>query len=343
MAFPFLALPREIRDEVYKYFVLFDTDPPPLPSAERHLYWESLNPVSLDLSILRVNKQIHEEAARILYSQNVFTIKITVHGVPAHLALKVPPKEDRPLGYETRLDESVSVSYHSLWEETNYCHIVDQDHDETRKWYASNYCKPPYTRLDSEPSLPPSPRYRHLLRNIRVEITVLRVEDRIPGWSDEHDEVFRRRAKTILIPAVHKLRDTLRHDGAKGDVCIDVEIYIDLTGLFPTKHADPPSVGEVNGLHEKFVKETVYTIWPFTVVDEWKCNVRLKQPTDQRFDELKDAALRECGRDIHGTQADPGEQRWFEKLEFDDGLSWAMNGKRFVLIKPTDAGSGEPS
>lgn len=79
-------LPREIRDEIYKLVVLIGRPPPPSTLEEyfandrRQLSSGSdPKPISINLSIIRVNKQIHEEAAYIFYSQTVFPVRIGIY------------------------------------------------------------------------------------------------------------------------------------------------------------------------------------------------------------------------------------------------------------------------
>ncbi|KAK6513196.1 hypothetical protein TWF506_009359 [Arthrobotrys conoides] len=82
----FLGLPREIRDEVYKYLLLFDNVPRiasrtpralarlmPMVQHDKPVFRK---PVSVQNAILAVNKQIHDEAAEIFYGFNTFVVRI---------------------------------------------------------------------------------------------------------------------------------------------------------------------------------------------------------------------------------------------------------------------------
>ncbi|KAF3170546.1 hypothetical protein TWF225_004217 [Orbilia oligospora] len=80
----FLGLPREIRDEVYKYLLLFEPTPKTTsltPLARAMLMAQRdkpvfRKPVSVQNAILCVNKQIHDEAAEIFYGFNTFAVRI---------------------------------------------------------------------------------------------------------------------------------------------------------------------------------------------------------------------------------------------------------------------------
>ncbi|KAK6334736.1 hypothetical protein TWF718_010184 [Orbilia javanica] len=93
--FPFLSLPREIRDEIYTHLLVFDSEPLPLESTEafgkptqayspfgewRRRVSPIFERVSTNLSILRVNRQIHNEASEIFYGRNIFPIRILIDG-----------------------------------------------------------------------------------------------------------------------------------------------------------------------------------------------------------------------------------------------------------------------
>ncbi|KAF3111340.1 hypothetical protein TWF102_007013 [Orbilia oligospora] len=82
---PLLRVPREIRNEIYKYLLYFPL--PPLPGPVPVREWDEIRRLerrpsqfedpNRNIDILRVNKQIHAEATEFLYSVNVFLIQIT--------------------------------------------------------------------------------------------------------------------------------------------------------------------------------------------------------------------------------------------------------------------------
>jgi hypothetical protein len=66
----FLSLPREIRDEVYRLCLL-------TRHTKRACFLHPAIPHSLDLVILRICRQIHEESSHILYCENAFVRIVT--------------------------------------------------------------------------------------------------------------------------------------------------------------------------------------------------------------------------------------------------------------------------
>lgn len=106
----FLTIPREIRDKIYDYLLLFDGEIFPMPyhydreffpkdacctnlyfgssdeSQGRVLIWDATYRVTkhleerLCVAILRLNKRIHREAAATLYGKNIFQVgKLPTH------------------------------------------------------------------------------------------------------------------------------------------------------------------------------------------------------------------------------------------------------------------------
>lgn len=66
----FLSLLREIRDEVYRLCLL-------TRHTKRAYFLHPAIPHSLDLAILRICRQIHEESSHILYCENAFVRIVT--------------------------------------------------------------------------------------------------------------------------------------------------------------------------------------------------------------------------------------------------------------------------
>ena len=85
----FTSLPREIRDHIYEHCLIADEEIVPFPCKQRRTRWEipkgglALEHRHLDrkearkilsLGLLRVNRQISDEAAQIYYSRNFFRL-----------------------------------------------------------------------------------------------------------------------------------------------------------------------------------------------------------------------------------------------------------------------------
>ncbi|KAG9235833.1 hypothetical protein BJ875DRAFT_256313 [Amylocarpus encephaloides] len=131
--FPFLRLPREIRDQIYTYSLVL----PGRTSACRRVWrWHSM---SLAPGVARVNKQIHLEASRVLYGESIFvfmspkqlrtfqneisaencakvrsiSIDITVRGACPNLSPRSVP-ESTPSKWTRALEESCLSHLHHL-------------------------------------------------------------------------------------------------------------------------------------------------------------------------------------------------------------------------------------
>ncbi|KAI9697756.1 MAG: hypothetical protein M1836_004432 [Candelina mexicana] len=68
--FPFLDLPGELRNEIYQYLVVAKGEHDGSLSPTRFVTWFAVSRPIIELSILRVNKQIHYEAAAVMYRKN---------------------------------------------------------------------------------------------------------------------------------------------------------------------------------------------------------------------------------------------------------------------------------
>ncbi|KAF3906024.1 hypothetical protein ABW21_db0205521 [Orbilia brochopaga] len=190
--FPFLRLPREIRDEVYKYLLIFDTE-----SYERYS-WSPCPGPQLYLSILRVNNLIHDEASQILDSDNIFPIHITISEINSK------PNDENIL-------RPFRVLCDSFWEDFTYKREADlaepiyyeRDAGWTRVKKISQ---------DQAQTYPlPAPRYRNLVRRIRLFIRINRFSADGSKSAGVTEDDFRHFARTVSMPLARRLRDILGH------------------------------------------------------------------------------------------------------------------------------------
>ncbi|KAK6359105.1 hypothetical protein TWF696_000272 [Orbilia brochopaga] len=179
---PLLRLPREIRDEIYKHLLLFPTPPTPTGVTSYYNLPQYHHP-KVDLAILRVNKQIHDEAATLFYTRNTFLVRVTVNGYQPSVRLEAPwgrrtfSAEKYPHG---RFDAPVKRSTGS--------HFRCQRH--------------------------PSAGYLALVRHIRVDVFDFCWQ----GISSNKPE--RRRWRKALLPVVHRLQMALGDDGSNVNMTI---------------------------------------------------------------------------------------------------------------------------
>jgi hypothetical protein len=74
-ALPFLRLPREVRDQIYKYTLIAPSNLKPEPRPLHLLHLEPLSWKPTTPGLCLVNKQIHSEAVDILYGRNIFCFR----------------------------------------------------------------------------------------------------------------------------------------------------------------------------------------------------------------------------------------------------------------------------
>ncbi|KAF3277657.1 hypothetical protein TWF970_004914 [Orbilia oligospora] len=173
--FPFLSLPREIRDEIYTHLLIVDSEPLPLESAEAfgkpaHAYspfgeWRRrVQPIfedfpKVDLSIFRVSRQIHEEASAIFYGKNIFPIRVLVDG--GHVS-RGP----------TIYDYYIRGRYMAPWEDLIYS---NSELEPVGKFglEIGRLAIEPGGSTDNQPrqvDIYLGQRYRHNIRHIRLEV-----------------------------------------------------------------------------------------------------------------------------------------------------------------------------
>ncbi|KAK6529605.1 hypothetical protein TWF281_008774, partial [Arthrobotrys megalospora] len=108
----FLTLPRELRDQIYTYLLV---SPPRLSRNRKYKsYTDQFQTLELsstykircrNLSLFRVNRQIHDEASEIFYKKNIWPIRIVMARQCA-----------QPLDCR----DGFHVAYEAPWEEVAY-------------------------------------------------------------------------------------------------------------------------------------------------------------------------------------------------------------------------------
>ncbi|KAK6535853.1 hypothetical protein TWF281_000103 [Arthrobotrys megalospora] len=314
MSCPLLAVPLEIRNQVYRYLVIFNISPVPDPPKEEN-YWERFNTPSLNLSILRVNKQIHDEASSILYSENVFPIKIQIVGTEFCKT-------------HESWSSQFSVSYETLWEDVRYFRALEDENVE----YNSNkqHGHVPFTRITKDQIVHlPSSRYQYLLRRAKIAIYDLRVTafDQIPD-NLPRDAKNRKSVMSILMPFVRGRLSGILSD--KRDARIDIEIHPAF--LHPSSHelalARKLTEEDVDALDLKYLKDLAYTAWPLTLLS-CEYDLKLAHPAERRFKDIKDEALEECHGD---SQFSEKEEEGFRETNLGGSYSWAMEEGKLVIV-----------
>ncbi|KAK6535308.1 hypothetical protein TWF694_001772 [Orbilia ellipsospora] len=315
----FLTLPLEIRNHIYEYLLIFNISP--LPPPPDHLsYWIDIPKPALDLSILRVNKQIYDEASRVLYSHNVFPVRIKTMGGSFR------DRDDNLVFYD--------VTYQTLWETIQYRNALPWD-KPPRYYHDTQHGSFPFYRLPaSDISLPPFKQYRHLLRRFHIAIIDLSVyaasecfqSDTVP-----EDPKYRKLSKSMLMPFVTTRLKELLHD-CQGNANVKVEVYPEFLHPSPRRHGPIPydefTPDVVSSIHPVVFKDLAYLVHPLTI-PKWKWNVKVRHPAGERFEEYMKDAWEECDGDEGWSE---GEMGSFGEMELDVGYTWAIEEGRLVAI-----------
>ncbi|KAK6515845.1 hypothetical protein TWF281_004436 [Arthrobotrys megalospora] len=313
--FPFLRLPRELRDEMYKYFA---TRPPPeIPQALQLYDPSTCSRMSLDLSILRVNKQIHEEASRVFYGQTVFPVRIMVSDWRS------------PISNRTQFE----VIYDTPWEEMVYSY----DENGKSSYRGHTDFDPAAAKCVADEDLDaytmPSPRYRELIRHVRIDILNNRRSLERRNEQGRTSKAARERVRKILMPFAYRLETVLGDAGKALEVEINVvsETLQEENGdgqnfIFATSGTETT---EVLSLY----KQLIETAWPFTT-GPWTYKLNLPANIGQRYPGLGAEVLRWC--DEHDEMAEE-EKSEFRKLRTRYPYMWAFkNGRLMVMEEVTE-------
>ncbi|KAK6510732.1 hypothetical protein TWF506_009832 [Arthrobotrys conoides] len=215
----FLLLPREIRDEIFGY-LLYCPAPRPMTQPTyppAHLPTELRYPYHKvrckNLGLFRVNKQFHEEASEVFYRINVWPIRMVISG----------SCEETPECFW-----KVHVTFEAPWEEFAYGvgeGGVGKFYDLERFYRreSSGELEAKEVIMDSKPDLYPAPRYRRLLRRIRVEVIDFRMHG--SGGGDYSKRVSNKEEESILIPFMSKMKALL--DPAGEEALMNIKLLRD--------------------------------------------------------------------------------------------------------------------
>ncbi|KAF3922602.1 hypothetical protein AA313_de0205553 [Arthrobotrys entomopaga] len=103
--FSFLSLPRELRDEIYRHLVVSEPPCRPVSVTSNDLpdVFQRRN-----LSIFRTCRQIYEEAEKVFYSENIFTVEVRLQLYS---------------GGGAPFSQLVVIEHSAPWEELQYAYV----------------------------------------------------------------------------------------------------------------------------------------------------------------------------------------------------------------------------
>ncbi|KAK6535995.1 hypothetical protein TWF281_000242 [Arthrobotrys megalospora] len=330
--FPFLSLPREIRDEIYSYLVLFHHQPfrpnltyTPSPRFDIPIFkGVAFAPVSRGggLAILQVNKQIHTEATQYFYHNNVFPIQILFDGEI----------------YNGRNDCTVLLTCTTPWEDLTYEYMEsgDPNQEPSRTYQPSRYynenpldCE--YVHAASRPILP-LPCYRNLIRKFNVEIIDTGQFDLAEGQSPMIPEKLRQ----VLTPFMARIRDLL---GDSGD-----NVHMDVNLISPTfsmheSECETDTRFQLDETYRWHYRQLIEIAWPLTR-GTWSYNIKTPQIFETPFvQRLKEDTLELCD-ETPESQRDEAEVAFLGLPILSSNRVFAMNRGRLVVTRQGLSGSG---
>ncbi|RVD81136.1 uncharacterized protein DFL_009012 [Arthrobotrys flagrans] len=327
--FPFLSLPREIRDEIYSYIVLFHHQQfrpnltyNPSPRFDIPVFkGVAFAPVSRGgLAILQVNKQVHSEATQYFYNHNAFPIQIVIDGGV----------------YNGGDDCTLLLTCTTPWEDLTYEFMESRDPDQEPSrayqpstYYNENPLDGEYIHAASKPILP-LPCYRNLIRKFNVEIIDTGRFDLAEGQSPMIPEKLRQ----VLTPFTARIRDLLTDCGDKVHMNIDL-----ISPMFSMHESEWETKFQLDEEYRWHYRQLVEIAWPLTR-GHWSYTLKTPQIFENPFiQRIKEETLELCD-ETPESQRDEAEVAFLGLPALSSNRVFAMNKGRLVVTRQGLMGSG---
>ncbi|KAK6506006.1 hypothetical protein TWF506_010932 [Arthrobotrys conoides] len=351
--FPFFRLPRELRDEIYTCLLYFPTPPVPTPTGHGPIsrrgrkdrtHHADLPDYKLYPHFLRVNRQIHDEGALVLYRRNTFLIQITTDCSTGERQVG-RPKSD-----------TYNAILNSPWETVAY--ICPNVRKKKKKFKfkktiierpIGQYCDPQYYRcanprgridnyygprlntwectcdrcvksVQKHKTFPfLAPTYRHLLRRVRIDLYDVRTARcrllQRGGTVDIDDDRIRR----LLLPFSYRLRELLEPAGEG--------LEVEITAI----PVDPIRNEEWELQNPAMYLEILMTLWPLTL-GPWSYKITMPDHITEQFGDISIAETMEICTDITLVTAE--EEKKYRQLPVSGDFCWiSSRGVNMVYNK----------
>ncbi|KAK6513070.1 hypothetical protein TWF506_009233 [Arthrobotrys conoides] len=326
---PFLRVPREIRNEIYKY--LLDFPLPPLPSPNPVGRWgdvrrferrpSQFEDPSRNIDVLRVNKQIHDEATEFLYSVNQFLIQITTsvarqnidsHGLSSGDPIALYDSPWETLGYFHGGKEFGRFVPYSFWAFID-CPLRLKTFSYIPREVC--WCTKCVENIKDQNLFPiPALRYRHLIRRIRIDVFEM-------GMAlDQKREYNQETTRKLLLPFRYRLAEALKPFAEN----VAVEITVASLNVMDGE--------EFQIENQKMYTELVETLWPLTA-GPWRYTIILPDSLRQRYGHLTDSILESCGREVVVTKE---EENHFTKVDIDHSRYLRVRNRGIYVLDHAD-------
>ncbi|KAF3171309.1 hypothetical protein EYR41_010085 [Orbilia oligospora] len=298
---PFLRLPRELRDEVYK--IILSVPPTSVLDPKRY-------PPSLNLSILRVNKQIHQEASEIFHTTAVFPIHIKRY-------------DNGPGGVYT----TYYITQDTLWD--SFVYRYRGKYGELFSLNEpSNFTVPGNRYIHPNVEYPPIPRGIHF-RKFKVEVLDGRLLRSIPTSVN-----YGSASRKLLLLVVDRLSSQLAPPTRESTLTLEIHLISKVFQSTAEEIASTPGSSirdpTAKSRRKALYKDMVDTIWPLTQ-GPWKYNIHVPRSLEEEFPGFLEETLELCNRLDAGETKEEGV--WREPTPM-----WYLWGRSGMKIHPIGGG-----
>ncbi|KAK6503787.1 hypothetical protein TWF481_008793 [Arthrobotrys musiformis] len=298
---PFLRLPRELRDEIYKC-VLHTPGLSPASLTEPYKF------PSLNLSILRVNKQISAEASEIFYGTTVLPIRISRSDAPS--------KDGDTIHYISQETPWDILCYRYRGKDGN----LYSPNNTVMFSYQNEFIHPD----DAFPAT----AYGNRFRKIRIEISDHRklLDVQKAGFT----------TMKLLLLAVDRLASLISTADRDERLTLEICAFSRVFDKDPDFKEDLGSISDktiynelVKMYRERVYKELVETIWPLTK-GPWEYTIHAPEALKTEFPGLLEETLGMCDGVANKEKNPRMEGGWKEPTTgWDVWLGWGK-GLRYV-------------
>ncbi|KAF3222053.1 hypothetical protein TWF106_005831 [Orbilia oligospora] len=304
---PFLRLPRELRDEVYE--IILSVPPTNVFDPEGYL-------LPLSLSILRVNRQIHQEASEIFHTTAVFPIHIKRNN-----------------------EFTPSYTVHYLTQETPWEFFMYRYRGKHGELFSvnepTNFIVPDNRYIHPNDEYPPIPRGMHF-RKFKVEVLDGRLLGEVPASINNGSA-----SRKLLLLAVDRLLAQLVPLPRENTLTLEIHLFSKILQstaeeivLTSGNYIRDPTA---KSLRKALYKDMVDTIWPLTQ-GPWKYSIHVPRSLEEEFPGVLEERLALCNQLEAGEKKEEGA--WREPTPMWN--LWGRSGKQIQRIGGGMDHSGDP-